>query len=73
MLRIEVCSISSLHPGVSQCLIGLDRPLRGCPDTFLPFMKYWWPRVEDALFFGISERFSTALVHTLLCHVSVRL
>ena len=42
---------------------------RGCPDTFLPFMKDWRPRMEDAFFFGIGEILPTAFMDTLLSHI----
>ena len=71
MSKIEACSISSLSHRVSQCLIDSDTRVRGRPDTFLPFVKYWGSRVVDAFFFRVSERLPTALVHTSLSHVNM--
>lgn len=47
--------------------------MRGRPDTFLPFMKYWWSRVVDAVFIRVAECFSAALVHTFLSHEDLRI
>ena len=42
---------------------------RGCPDTFLPFMKYWRPGMEDAIFFGIGEILPATFMDTSLSHI----
>ena len=69
MSKIEACNISSLSHGVSQCLTDSDRPLRGRPDTFLPFMKYWWARVVHAFFFGVCKFLATPIMDTFLSHI----
>ena len=65
-------SISSLrNGGQSKSDISLHL-LNGRPDTFLPLVELWRPRMVIAILFWITKGLAAALVHTLLCHVGAR-